>query len=103
MKLFDLYDVMQKDFKIKIAQELSDMRWNVFKGGKDIRDTQDEVEEELKDTMKSFFKEIQDEQFHFEDAVNELEDEVNSFSNFTDLSDAQTINEAALSICEFAV
>lgn len=45
-------------------------------------------------------RDIQDEQFHFEESLHELEDEIMNFVNFTDLNDAQTINDQAIQITE---
>jgi len=99
-KVFEVYDILIDDFKLKMGQEMTDLRWSCFRGAKDCSDTMAEVNVELQDKMKSFFKEIQQEQFQFDDTLSELEEEISNFVNFTDLSDAHTINEAAESISE---
>ena len=52
------------------------------------------------DKMKSLFQETQEEQFHFDETITELEEDISNFINFTNLDDAATINEAAEQISE---
>ncbi|CAD7963334.1 unnamed protein product [Amoebophrya sp. A120] len=99
-KVFDVYDILVEDFRLKVPQDATDLKWSCFKGTKDIMDTIAEVKQEHADTMKSFFREIQDEQFHFDNTLHELEEDIANFVNFTDLSDSQSINDSAESISE---
>ncbi|CAD7943415.1 unnamed protein product [Amoebophrya sp. A25] len=99
-KVFDVYDIMVEDFKLKVPQEVTDLKWSCYKGTKDIMDTLAEVRQEHQDTLKAFYREIQDEQYHFDDTLTELEEDISNFVNFTDLSDAQSINDSAESITE---
>jgi hypothetical protein len=66
-KIFDVCDILEKDFHTKLAPELLDLRWNCFRGAKNIWDAMEETKANMAKKTKSFFEEIQEEQFLFDD------------------------------------